>query len=579
MKKINASGLFSLIIAALVYTTHANVCNETNLFWKKVSPSSGCLQRPILFVHGLGRDLTFWGAQGTPSNITSYTAASIPDKLSAYFKAGVRTSSDLNNNGIEFFSGVAGASTPGMASTLTTRISEILNEYFGERWKTDLNLTLDIVAHSQGGVAIREAIRLNNYGNSISNPLNHIHHIITMGSPHLGTSVTLAQSGYKGLDDAKNILRGTLDTPLSGSAWYGPFAKIWVRTSGIYKNWTIETIISGISTTYQAYDGSKLKPRMEKIVTDMEAIAPDLQKGSNLINTLSTVGFPKRSFDNSLIPLTTMYSTASTTWLQDVVAPAWSEARAGVVAKASEFSAGEEAGKITNSMFSDFKPYLVAFDKDWSSNSDLLVEGSSAIGSGLFSQTTSPFRTVFLGSDVLHGSKSNPITGVKMIGQEDVAADPIINSLQTIPLSGNIANALRVPSQIKEVTTNYTGWTQQFFNTTSGLGSVCSYPYGSKTYIKLKSIADIKKMSFNFTIRTSPLFKTTPVSLKVINDITNEVIWTTTNFGSSWQNATIDFKPKVKNVRIEFAGLDFAHFDDLKITTLNMVPVLSMLLL
>ncbi len=93
----------------------------------------------------------------------------------------------------------------GQGKMIFNRMSDVLTEYYGEAWKSDANLTLDIVAHSQGGLIIREAIRANR-DQSISNPVNHIKSIVTFNTPHLGTAIATDNSGVLGVENTRDIV-------------------------------------------------------------------------------------------------------------------------------------------------------------------------------------------------------------------------------------------------------------------------------------------------------------------------------------------------------------------------------------
>jgi hypothetical protein len=75
----------------------------------------------------------------------------------------------------------------------------VLDDFYGaDVWKTSNEYKIDLVAHSQGGLVIREMLRgLRDYPGNIKekgseNPANHIRKIVTVDTPHFG-SMTAAR--------------------------------------------------------------------------------------------------------------------------------------------------------------------------------------------------------------------------------------------------------------------------------------------------------------------------------------------------------------------------------------------------
>lgn len=562
--------IFSLVFA---YMPQANVCNASNPFWKGVSETSGCLQRPILLIHGLGKSGTFWGESRETPN---YVSASVADNLSRYFLTSQTSIADRDHNGIEFFNGIDQAATPIMADLIADRVGEVLTEYYGVSWRSNPKIAVDIIAHSQGGVAIREALYRNIYGNTLSNPLNHIHHIITMGSPHLGTSVTLTNSAeFPGLISAKNLLRGTETPRIDGNAWYGPFVEISVWSYGLYG--TYRAKIDG--NTKVLFNGSKFQPWGQSVLAKMESLGPDLQKGSSLINNLTSIGFPRRSLDNGFVPMTAMYSTVSPQFLNDLIAPHWKKFREEIVSTGGEYMAGEEASEILSEMWGDIDPYVKGFDRDWSANSDLVVETSSATGSGLFSSSSHPFQSVNLGSGILHGSWRNPTDDTRITGQENVASPALISSLQVIPQAKEIARALNLFPHIN-ASTNHP-WFQNFLDSRSGYGSLSSnisWIATEPVTIKFSASAKLSKLSFSYKLNAWDL-SYLPRSFKVVNENTGALLWSTNSFSAiEWNVANIPIPANTTNIRIEFSGMKEVKMDDFSLTIINISPVVSLLL-
>jgi pimeloyl-ACP methyl ester carboxylesterase len=69
----------------------------------------------------------------------------------------------------------------GQGDELVERIRSILNEYYGNNWENNPDAKVILIAHSQGGVVIREALKED------TTLIPHIAKIITLTTPHLGT--------------------------------------------------------------------------------------------------------------------------------------------------------------------------------------------------------------------------------------------------------------------------------------------------------------------------------------------------------------------------------------------------------
>jgi pimeloyl-ACP methyl ester carboxylesterase len=133
---------------------------------------------------------------------SSYKPGSTADLFATAFACS-RTSADINHNGLYFYNSLndKGEYAPfaaldenydtyygayGQTYQLNERIKEVLNDYYGSSWQTDPLKQILIVAHSQGGLISRNLFRV--YSNaSVSNPVNHVKKIVTIGTPHTGS--------------------------------------------------------------------------------------------------------------------------------------------------------------------------------------------------------------------------------------------------------------------------------------------------------------------------------------------------------------------------------------------------------
>lgn len=103
--------------------------------------------------------------------------------------------------GIGSFSNYYGKS---QARQLYDRISEILTLHYGEGWKTNPDAKIDVVAHSQGGLILRDMLihakdanlpKENRYQTALipmpqglEHPGAHIRKVVTLDSPHFGSA-------------------------------------------------------------------------------------------------------------------------------------------------------------------------------------------------------------------------------------------------------------------------------------------------------------------------------------------------------------------------------------------------------
>ena len=79
----------------------------------------------------------------------------------------------------------------GEGQELYERVVEVMEEYYGENWGNNKNAKIIFVAHSGGGLAVRECI--------YEHPelKSHIAKVITLGSPHTGCEITKIKTYLK----------------------------------------------------------------------------------------------------------------------------------------------------------------------------------------------------------------------------------------------------------------------------------------------------------------------------------------------------------------------------------------------
>jgi hypothetical protein len=208
----------------------------------------GKLPRPIIFVHGLEDEYRSWGVNGdapdfensrdflTPQarsigSKPAYLNLSLPDVLARAFDL------DPNDpeNGIYFFNArriqhpsnpnATIAAKPGwdevrsQSRDLYVRINDVLTRYysqFGIDWSTTPGAGIDLIGHSQGGIVIREMFRGVSSSPSpqpsgSANPLNHINQVVTVNTPHFGSSLAAAEPSSNGEFPGLDALKSDFD--------------------------------------------------------------------------------------------------------------------------------------------------------------------------------------------------------------------------------------------------------------------------------------------------------------------------------------------------------------------------------
>lgn len=160
--------------------------------WKYVGEPGKKLARPVVFVHGLDSDFEVWGVESTSNLkgsekknsvefqqglVKKYERGSAPDILARAQNID-NTEANINHNGIYFFQAPGdirngewdealpfwdnGNETNSQSRKLYKFLGEVLDDFCSGTpidWKQPPELTVDIVAHSQGGLVVREMLR------------------------------------------------------------------------------------------------------------------------------------------------------------------------------------------------------------------------------------------------------------------------------------------------------------------------------------------------------------------------------------------------------------------------------------
>ena len=222
--------------------------------WRYISGPSR-LSRPVIFVHGLNDDYKTWGVKTVVEKgkdginkgdesfqkglVEGYDKGSAPDILARFLN--INNSKDsINHNGIYFFqapgnvengkwkdakphwNGTNGGNS--QSSKLYRRLIEVLDDFYKDsnlQWREHPELIVDIVAHSQGGLVVREmlrGLRAENASAGPENPANHIGRLVTVDTPHLGAATASKDSKDIPSHPGLGILIDDLNAYYSGNA-------------------------------------------------------------------------------------------------------------------------------------------------------------------------------------------------------------------------------------------------------------------------------------------------------------------------------------------------------------------------
>ncbi len=175
----------------------------------------GMLPYPVLLVHGLESDFIVWGVEAKSKNrdssdfkeglVKKYNTGTLPDLLSKSYNLSISPDS-INHNGIYFYqapstkiddkwqeNSIIWNAKNSQPKYLYEKIEFVLSDYFGDKWKNSEVYKIDLVVHSQGGLVVREMLRglRENTGGfgELENAANHINRVITVNTPHFGSSL------------------------------------------------------------------------------------------------------------------------------------------------------------------------------------------------------------------------------------------------------------------------------------------------------------------------------------------------------------------------------------------------------
>ncbi len=249
------------------------ICNSSNSDYQKLGLYTGCLSRPILFVHGLATDAGSWRGYSHESLVMYQLAETYGAHKTHTIETGIGEDVYFEHNGLELYNAAhkfQPIETSGNDQTelLENRIREVLTEYYGEEWKNDFTKTLDIVAHSQGGLVVRNALRRYSTTSPV-NPLNHIHGIISLNTPHTGSAIATDGS------DNADVQR-----------------------------------VRSLALSTHSHERLKGFKNVHEILGAFIYGTQDLSQKSDFIKGLTAEGYPRTPYNNLKIPMVALSSTA-----------------------------------------------------------------------------------------------------------------------------------------------------------------------------------------------------------------------------------------------------------------------------
>lgn len=200
----------------------------------KYEGGTGRLTVPVILVSGFNADYkNTWGVE-IPNDdkssvefqkglVSGYVNGGLPDILARYQGLDV-SEQGINSNGIYFFNAPVDAegeqpspkwvdedAANSISYSFYERLKDVLTQHFGDEWKNNDLLKIDIVGHSQGGLVVREMLRglreeCRDCPVGSANAANHIRKLVTVNTPHLGTPVADSRSVLQTMPEYSAVL-------------------------------------------------------------------------------------------------------------------------------------------------------------------------------------------------------------------------------------------------------------------------------------------------------------------------------------------------------------------------------------
>ncbi|MFA6836648.1 MAG: hypothetical protein WCR04_09650 [Fibrobacteraceae bacterium] len=204
-----------------------NLWNNRKVALPKNPGGKNKLARPVIFIPGHNATMSSFGvipkgkevatnSDFVAGKVSGYEENSLPDVMARDQKLDI-SRKGINSNGLYFFTAPYRKSgntykqvlpqwqnnkpASSISFSLYQHIEKVLNAHYGNKWKSDSTLQVDLVAHSQGGLVVREMLRglrsaPSRYPKGLSNAANHIRRLVSVNTPHFGSELG---------DDYKNI--------------------------------------------------------------------------------------------------------------------------------------------------------------------------------------------------------------------------------------------------------------------------------------------------------------------------------------------------------------------------------------
>ena len=209
--------------------------NGREVEFPKYEGGTNKLVVPVILVPGFNADYkNTWGVEIPNTDkesyefqkgmVSSYVNGSLPDILARYQGLDV-SEQGINSNGIYFFNApindqgaqpspewIDGDAANSISYSFYEKLKDVLTLHFGDAWKNDASLQIDIVGHSQGGLVVREMLRglrtdCRNCPVGNSNAANHIRKLVTVNTPHLGTPIADTRSTLQSMPEYSSVLK------------------------------------------------------------------------------------------------------------------------------------------------------------------------------------------------------------------------------------------------------------------------------------------------------------------------------------------------------------------------------------
>lgn len=311
--------------------------------------------------------------------------------LSTYYNAG-SPATHINNNGLELFN--LSQSNPwqhpsGQADILFQKLISVLDEYYGD-WRTNGQRKIDLVSHSQGGLVIRSCLKKYKATKGSANPLNHINHIITVDTPHLGTAFAHNQNGVPSMEGFRDWVLNKLTRDYDFPIFWG------LMRHNLAPKAVLDPLLElDDNAQHLRYPCGLSNPAWSPSTSYVRS-TPISGNCSEYLQELVSEGYP-RNPDGGPVAMTALYGQMKPDQLVAMIesyrAPAKHECKVNqFLIIDPNIVSGGECQNTVDRLFNGMISHVNNMSADWIPNSDFVVDVSSQVGEGLFSEKRHPFR-------------------------------------------------------------------------------------------------------------------------------------------------------------------------------------------